>query len=92
MLAAIAVFIIERQLMKAAVFALVGATLTFFGFMHGEAIGIGETPVVALAYVGVGGVLMWCARFAQVAPQTVATHEHEDDRQDIHGAFPEPVA
>ena len=37
MLAAIAVFIIEREFFKAAGFAVAGAVLTFFGLMHGEA-------------------------------------------------------
>ena len=32
-------------------FALAGAVLTFFGFMHGEAIGIAVTPSVAVAYL-----------------------------------------
>ena len=41
----------------AAVFALVGAVLTFFGFMHGEAVGFNVTPMVALAYVIVAGFL-----------------------------------
>src|SRR5262249_20962611 len=49
-LGAIAVFIIERNFTKASGFALTGAILTFFGFMHGERIGIGETPVVAVSY------------------------------------------
>ena len=39
-LGAIAVFIIERQFMKASGFALAGAIMTFFGFMHGERIGV----------------------------------------------------
>ena len=34
-LAAIAVFIIEREFVKASAFAAAGAVLTFFGFMHG---------------------------------------------------------
>src|SRR5258708_6805699 len=38
-LGAIAVSIIERDFKKAAGFALAGAGLTFFGFMHGERIG-----------------------------------------------------
>jgi AGZA family xanthine/uracil permease-like MFS transporter len=75
-LAAIAVFIIERQFKKSAIFALVGAALTFFGFMHGEMIGVGQTPVVALAYLGVAGVLMGCARFAHVAPKPAEHGEH----------------
>ena len=38
-LAAIAVFVIERKFEMAAAFAVAGAALTFFGFMHGEAVG-----------------------------------------------------
>ena len=53
-LGAIAVFIIERDFVKASAFALAGAVLTYFGFMHGEAVGVGGgygvTPSVALAY------------------------------------------
>src|SRR5450432_2736662 len=37
-LGSIAVFIIDRKFAKASLFALVGAGLTFLGFMHGEAI------------------------------------------------------
>jgi AGZA family xanthine/uracil permease-like MFS transporter len=53
-LGAIAVFVIERDFLKASAFALAGAVMTYFGFMHGEAVGIGGglgvTPGVALAY------------------------------------------
>jgi AGZA family xanthine/uracil permease-like MFS transporter len=53
-LGAIGVFVIERDFLKASAFALSGAVLTYFGFMHGEAVGIGGgfgvTPSVALAY------------------------------------------
>ena len=61
-LGAIAVFIIERQLERAAVFALAGTVLTFFGLIHGEAVGIARSPEVALAYLATAGVLFWCAR------------------------------
>lgn len=44
-LGAIGVFIIERDFEKASAFALVGAVLTYFGFMHGEAV----ASVAALA-------------------------------------------
>ncbi|WP_426435327.1 regulator [Bradyrhizobium genosp. P] len=54
-LGAIGVFVIERDFMKASAFALAGAVLTYFGFMHGEAVGIGGglgvTPSVAVAYL-----------------------------------------
>jgi len=53
-LGAIGVFVIERDFLKASTFALAGAVMTYFGFMHGEAVGIGGglgvTPGVALAY------------------------------------------
>jgi len=63
-LGAIAVFVIERQFVKSAAFAAVGAILTFFGFMHGEAIGVGRTPLVALSYLAVAAILLGCAKFA----------------------------
>ncbi len=67
-LAAITVFIIERQFEKASAFALAGAVLTFFGFMHGQSLGINVTPMVALAYVMVAGFLYACARFSIIEP------------------------
>jgi AGZA family xanthine/uracil permease-like MFS transporter len=74
-LGAIGVFIIDRAFMKAASFALAGAVLTFFGFMHGEAIGIGQTPLVAISYLAVATILAACAKFATVqAPAPVAEH------------------
>jgi AGZA family xanthine/uracil permease-like MFS transporter len=49
-LGAIAAFIIEKRFVQAAAFALAGAVLTFFGFMHGESVGLAVTPTVAVAY------------------------------------------
>ena len=39
MLGAIAVFIIDRDFDRAAVYALAGAVLAFFGFIHGAQLG-----------------------------------------------------
>ncbi|MDT0497299.1 regulator [Algiphilus sp. W345] len=63
-LASITACMIDRHFMKASVFALVGAVLTFFGFMHSEAIGVFKTPEVALSYLGVALILYICERFA----------------------------
>jgi AGZA family xanthine/uracil permease-like MFS transporter len=82
-LGAIAVFVIEREFVKAAGFSLAGAVLTFFGFMHGEAIGIAQTSVVAVSYLAVAGVLFLCAKFAEFAPRAV---EHA-----VHEPIPEPA-
>jgi AGZA family xanthine/uracil permease-like MFS transporter len=83
-LGAIAVFIIDRELTKAAGFAAAGAALTFFGFMHGEAIGIGQTLVVAGSYVAVAVILFACSKLAAVAPR-------EEEHAASHGALPEPA-
>ena len=60
------VFVIEREFVKAAAFALAGAVLTYFGFMHGEAVGVGHgfgvTPSVAIAYLVVAGFLFLLAK------------------------------
>lgn len=72
-LAAIGVFVIEKQFEKAAAFAAAGAVLTFFGFMHGEAVGVNVTPAVALAYLIVAGFLLACARMG--APVAVDLSE-----------------
>jgi AGZA family xanthine/uracil permease-like MFS transporter len=74
-LGAIAVFVIEKEFTKAAAFAAAGAVLTYFGLMHGEAIGIGKglgvTPSISLAYAMVAGFLYLCAR--SLAGETSAT-------------------
>ncbi|MBN8889505.1 MAG: regulator [Rhodospirillales bacterium 70-18] len=67
-LGAITVFIIDRELEKAAAFALAGMLLTFFGFIHGEGIGIGRSPEVATSYLGVAAILFLCAKYAAFHP------------------------
>jgi AGZA family xanthine/uracil permease-like MFS transporter len=66
-LGAIGVFVIERDFVKASAFALSGAVLTYFGFMHGEAVGIGGglgvTPGVALAYAVVAAGFFAVAKY-----------------------------
>ena len=79
MLGAITAFIIDRQFRRASAFAGAAAALTFFGFMHGEAIGIGQTPVVAVAYLGVSGILLGCAKFAPAAAPVTHDEHHEEE-------------
>src|SRR3954462_4768825 len=61
-LGAIATFIIEKKFVEASAFALAGAVLTFFGFMHGESVGVAVTPSVALAYALMAGFLFALSR------------------------------
>ncbi|MEC5399106.1 hypothetical protein [Uliginosibacterium sp. H1] len=76
-LGAIGVCVIERQFMKASAFALAGAVLTFFGFMHGEAIGIAQSPAVAFSYLVVSGVLGACAKYAHMLPAPMPSKVEE---------------
>jgi AGZA family xanthine/uracil permease-like MFS transporter len=76
MLGAIGAFIIDRNFVKASAFALASAGLTFFGFMHGEAIGVGQSPFVTLAYLGVAGVLFACAKLATVTSPAPEEQHH----------------
>jgi AGZA family xanthine/uracil permease-like MFS transporter len=73
-LAGISACIIDRAYRKAAMFSVAGSILTFFGFMHSEAIGFGKTPLVAISYLIVAIVLFWCAKSRLAAPKPVAVH------------------
>jgi len=76
-LGAMAACIIDRNFRKAAGFALAGGLLTFFGFMHGERIGIGQTPIVAASYVIVSVLLVSCAKSPALATKPLqATEPH----------------
>ncbi len=72
-LGAIGVFIIEKDFTKAAAFAFAGAVLTFFGFMHGETVGIGNgfgvTPSISLGYLMVSAVLLAYGHLAREAAE-----------------------
>ncbi|NVN87208.1 MAG: regulator [Rhodopseudomonas sp.] len=66
-LGAIGVFVIDREFVKASAFALSGAVLTFFGFMHGEAVGIGSGLPVAMAYAVVAAGFFAYGKYGAVA-------------------------
>jgi AGZA family xanthine/uracil permease-like MFS transporter len=72
-LGAVGVFIIERKFTEAAYFAAAGAALTFFGFMHGESVGLAMTPSVALAYAIIAGFLFTLGRYPAVVAEAPPT-------------------
>jgi AGZA family xanthine/uracil permease-like MFS transporter len=74
-LAAIGAFVIDKKFVNAAAFALAGAVLTFFGFMHGEAVGIAVTPTVAVAYAIVAVFLYALSRYPALAPALTGPRE-----------------
>lgn len=57
-LGAIAVFIIDQRFKWAAIYAGAGAVFSFFGFIHGTSLGIGNSAPVALGYLTIGAVCM----------------------------------
>ncbi|HEX2734366.1 MAG TPA: hypothetical protein VHM70_22305 [Polyangiaceae bacterium] len=86
-LGAIAAFVADRQFKKASAFAFAGGVLTFFGFMHSEAIGIMRSPVMALSYLSVAAVLYGCGAFATSSPPVSTPHGHaeSDPPPEPHG-------
>ena len=85
-LGAIGVFVIEKKFEEASAFALSGAVLTFFGFMHGEAVGLAVTPTVAIAYAIVAAFLFALSRSPataeESAEQTAVAAARRSDRRE----------
>jgi adenine/guanine/hypoxanthine permease len=73
-LGAIASFVIERQLAKAALFALAGAVFSFVGLMHGEAIGFGQSLPVATSYLAVAFILFWASKHTPIGTPVATSH------------------
>jgi len=71
-LGAIGAFIIDKKYAEASYFAAAGALLTFFGFMHGEAVGFAVTPSVALAYAMAAAFLFALSRAPAVERATMS--------------------
>ena len=67
-LGALAAFIIDRRLKEAGLWALAGAVLAFFGFIHGAQLGWAVSPQVALGYALFGAVCLAAAMQAQKNP------------------------
>ena len=78
-LGAIAAFIIDRKFEWAALFAAGGAVLSFFGFIHGTALGIGSSAPVALGYLIVAGVCAVLGRQTYPAPMVLAEEAAAED-------------
>src|SRR3954465_10815816 len=75
-LGAVGVFVIEKKFAEASAFALSGAVLTFFGFMHGESVGFAVTPTVAIAYAIVAVFLFGLSR----SPATLTAPQPSEEK------------
>lgn len=72
MLGAIAALVIDRKLIQAAAFAMTAAIFTFFGLMHGEAIGIAQSLPIAASYLAVSLLLGLSSQYARFHPMTAS--------------------
>src|SRR5580704_8822558 len=67
--------VIDKNFVKASAFAASGAVLTFFGFMHGSAVGIAVSPTLAITYAVVAIFLYALSRYPALAPALTGTEE-----------------
>ncbi|WP_188207217.1 NCS2 family permease [Alkalibacillus aidingensis] len=78
-LGAVTVFVIDRQFVKASIFSLVAAVLSFAGFMHAPEMAINAAPEYSVAYLLVAVFLVYCAY------QEVNSTVEETENQAIKG-------
>jgi AGZA family xanthine/uracil permease-like MFS transporter len=79
-LGAIAAFIIDRQFRWAAAYALAGAILAFFGFIHGTQLEVAASPLVALGYALMAGICFLVAWQEEAAPRAPGWAAAEDQK------------
>ena len=82
-LGAITVFIIDRNFFKAGLFSVTGSALTFFGFMHGDRLGIAQSPTVAASYLTVGLVFLAAWKLAAAPALEPAAIEEPEEEEEI---------
>ena len=65
----IVVFVLEKQLLRAAVAALVGAALCWVGLLHADQVGWAAAPGVALGYLLLAATLAGLAQLQRWVPE-----------------------
>jgi AGZA family xanthine/uracil permease-like MFS transporter len=58
-------------------------TMTFFGFMHGERIGVGESPAVAVSDLVMAGIFAVCAKSVTVPAMAPIEHLAEPHAESV---------
>ena len=74
-LAGVCACVIDKDFIKASVFAASGAVLTFLGFMHGSAVGFAVSPTLAITYAIVAVFLFALSRYPALAPALTGHQE-----------------
>eukprot|EP00903_Cladosiphon_okamuranus_P004423 g4421.t1 len=89
-LGAIAVFMIDQKFKQASFFALAGAFLSFFGFMHGEAVGFAVSPEAYLERIDALNPALNC--YTSVLSKRALAKASALDRRIAEGQHPGPLA
>lgn len=88
-LAATAVYVIERKLRFAAGFCVFGAVCTWFGLMHSTSLGFGRSPILALSYMLFAAILLLGERPAKAQRLAPAPVSHGGrERATVHPSQP----
>jgi adenine/guanine/hypoxanthine permease len=87
-LGAILTFILERQLIRAAIAAGAGAVLCWIGLLHAEEVRWAANPQVALGYVFLGLVLLGIGLLRRNNTALPATDERQTDSVEAEEAMP----
>ncbi len=84
-LGAIVTFILEKQLFRSALAAVIGAGLCWIGLLHAEQVGWAAAPQVALGYVMLAAVLAGIGLLQRGKPEStpVAEAESEPEAQSV---------
>ncbi|HUF39347.1 MAG TPA: hypothetical protein VMN57_12555 [Anaerolineales bacterium] len=72
---AIAVFLIEHRPRTAALYALIGAVLSYFGFIHGAQVGFGVSTGVAIGYLLMAALCFVFSYLPYVEPESIVEME-----------------
>ncbi|MGM0845092.1 MAG: NCS2 family permease [Bacillota bacterium] len=80
-LGGITVFVIDKRFVKAGIFSLVGASLSFIGLMHAPQLAFNAAPQFSMAYLLVTVFLVYCAY--QHAGSAVMVAEEESIKESI---------
>jgi AGZA family xanthine/uracil permease-like MFS transporter len=78
-LGAIAAYIIDRRFDRAAMYALIGAVLSFFGFINGTALGFGNSSSVALGYLLLGLICLGLTRHPEAAAGPIGADAFDEE-------------
>ncbi|MFD0704039.1 xanthine permease [Slackia equolifaciens] len=89
LIASIVIYTIDRRYMRAAVYSLVGAVLSFFGIIHAASFGINAAPEVMIGYLGMAVVLVAMNYYRKADNVPIDDEEADEKAPDDSAEAPE---